>query len=134
MLPALLLSVPWWSAPERYIAFGLLLASWGPAASNAALLAWNIKRHVSRQVAAEVFLLGGYVPNAAFALVLFFPFFGGPSKDPNWDRHIFVFTGWDIGAYVVLAASIGYVAKIAVLLKSAKSVQPEGKGDGGINL
>ena len=73
-------------------------------ACNAALLARNIKRHVARQVTAEMFLLGGYLPGAIIALVGFFP-------------------DWDIGAYVVLAASIGYVAKMAVLLVPTERVR-----------
>jgi len=110
MLATLLLSVEIaWELPPRHIAeagdVGILFTPWALIACNAAVLARNIRRHVARHVSAEVFLLGGYLPGAIFPLVIFFP-------------------GWGIGAYVVLAACIGYVAKIAVLLKLAKSVGP----------
>jgi len=121
MLPALrsggIAARIFWSEPEAgdsIVVATLLLATWGMAAFNLALLVWNIKRHVARHVIAEVFLLGGYLPQAVFWLVAFLPASGDTSFS----------SGWAIGAYVVLATCIGYLAKIAVLLKSSKSVGP----------
>jgi len=90
MLPALVQGIlaarELWSDHEGVIACFALLSSWGLATCNAALLALNIKRGVPRHVTAEVFLIGGYFTNTAFALVLFFPF-----ARYGW-------FGWGIGA------------------------------------
>jgi len=129
MLPALGLSAQsaWggWGQPEEAIWCAGLVACWGLAACNGALLVRNIRRHVVPHVIAEVFLLGGYLPNAVFALVLFYPFYGGPGKDPDLIRHVFIFTGWSVGAYVVLAACIAFLVKVVVILKSPGSYPPQ---------
>jgi hypothetical protein len=63
-------------------------------------------------VTTGVFLVGAYLPNAACSLVFFFP--SG------------LFTGWDIGAYVVLATCIGYVLRIVSLMRhGTKAYRPE---------
>ena len=87
--------------------FAGFLLCWSLATCNAALLARNLKRRVARDVTAEIFLLGGYLPNAVLALFLF----GFPD----------VMSGWDIGAYVVLATCIAYAARGVVLLRSWKA-------------
>lgn len=122
MLPALVQSISGarhlWLDHEIVIACFALLSAWGLATCNAALLALNIRRGVPRDVTAEVFLIGGYLPNTAFALVLFFPF-------DHRNVYIIVFAGWSIGAYVALAACIAFVARVALLLKSTKPVPPQ---------
>jgi hypothetical protein len=70
------------------------------------LLARNLKRRVVRHVAAEVFLLGGYLPNAVISLFFFFP------------------GALDIGAYVVLATCFAYAARGVALLRSVKTTPP----------
>ena len=129
MLPALELSAQaawgWWAKPEEAIGCAGLVACWGLAACNGALLVRNIRHHVIPHVTAEVFLLGGYLPNAVFALVLFYPFYGGPDKDPYLTHSVFIFSGWAVGAYVVMAACIAFLVKIVVLLRSPGSYPPQ---------
>jgi hypothetical protein len=129
MLPALAMSAQtawgWWGEPEEAIGCAGLVACWGLAACSGALLVRNIRHRVVSQATAEMFLLGGYLPNAVFALLLFFPFYGGPGKDPDRLRHLFIFSGWDVGAYVVLATCITFVVKIVVLLKPPESFPPQ---------
>jgi hypothetical protein len=93
----------WWFVTLYW--FVVLLSCWSLAACNALLLARNLKRRVARDVTAEVFLLGGYLPNAVLAFCVF----------PG------VLDGWSIGAYVVLATCIAYAAKGAALLRSLKT-------------
>ena len=67
---------------------------------NTLLLRHNLKAAAPTEVTAGVFLLGGYLPGATLLLVvLSFEF------------------GCDIGAYVVLAACIGYVLRIISLMR-----------------
>jgi len=114
-----------WGRPEEPIFCAGLLASWGLFACNGILLVRNIRHDVVPHVTAEVFLLGGYLPNALFALLLFYPFYGR-TGGPNL-RQWFFFFGWDIGAYVVLAACIAFVVRIVMLLNSPESyLRPPG--------
>lgn len=74
---------------------------WGIAAINLLLLVRNRSRRLPRQVTAEVFLLGGYLPNAARCLADF------SGEGPF---------GWDIGGYFVLGTCIGYLLRAVFLL------------------
>lgn len=129
MLPVLALSTQYawysWGQPEQAISCGGLVACWGLATSSGILLVRNIRRRIGPHVTAEVFLLGGYLPNAVYALVLFYPFYGGLEKDPHGLRHLFISTGWSVGAYVVLATCIALVVRIVVLLNSHESYPPQ---------
>ncbi len=92
------------ASPERLISGMWLyvvsgLSSWGFAVINLLLLLRNLARRLPREVNAEVFLLGGYLPNAVWCLVDFG-----------------FFPGWEVGAYLVLGTCIGYVFRIAFLL------------------
>jgi hypothetical protein len=100
VLPILLLSV-WFvwrevhASPERWISEVWLLivsglSSWGFTVINLLLLLRNLARRLPREVTAEVFLLGGYLPNAVWCLV-------GSG----------FFDGWEVGAYLVLGTCIG---------------------------
>ncbi len=92
------------SLPELGLSgLALLAGCWGFAGANVLLLARNLVRRVPNEVTAEVFLLGGYLPNAVFCLIGFFP--------RGW------FSGWDVGAYVVLIACVAYLLTIIFLLR-----------------
>lgn len=125
MLPVLALSTQFarnsWGQPEQAIFCAGLVACWGLATCSGILLVRNIRHRVVSHVTAEVFLLGGYFPNAVYALVLFYPFYGGPENDPDSLRHLFIFSGWSVGAYVVLVACVTFVLRIVALLKSPES-------------
>jgi len=84
--------------------------------ANVLLLRHNLKADLA-QDSANVFLIGGYLPTAILLLVVFFPSTG-------------FLRGWDIGAYVVLAACIGYVLRIISLVRhGAKAHRPEKNSD-----
>jgi hypothetical protein len=72
--------------------------------ANVLLLARNIARRVSREFRAEIFLLGGYVPNAVFCLLMFGTGF----------FHL------DIGGKVAVVACIAYMITIVLTLCSSK--------------
>jgi hypothetical protein len=66
------------------------------------LLRHNLLEAASAEVTTGVFLVGAYLPNATFSLVIFFP--------------ETLFTSWSTGAYFVLAACIGYSLRIIELM------------------
>ncbi len=76
------------------------LSSWGFAVINLLLLVRNLAKRLPREVTAEVFLLGGYFPNAVCCLVVFYA--------GAWRL--------EVGAYLVLATCIGYLIRIVLLL------------------
>lgn len=76
---------------------------WALVVANALVLMRNLAKGVTREAAAEVFLLGGYLPNAVFCLILF--------GRGQWSR-------LEIGALFVLIACVGYVASIVLALRS----------------
>ena len=79
-------------------------------AANALLLRHNLKRATPTEVSAGVYLVGGYLPNATMCLVIF---------SQGW-------YSWNVGAYVVLAACIGYVLRIINLMwHGTKAYRPE---------
>ena len=74
--------------------------------ANALLLVRNRRAAGSPEAAAEAFLLGGYLPNGVFCLILCFN------------------EGLQVGAYMILAVSIGYAAAIVLLsIKCAHAVE-----------
>ncbi len=74
----------------------------GVVGANVLLLVRNLVRRVPNQVTAEVFLLGGYMPNAVLCLL-------GLAHD------------WNVGAYVVLIACIAYLLTIILRLRGEAS-------------
>ncbi len=70
---------------------------WGLAAMILLLYARQRWHGASRVVLAETILVGGYLPNAGFALIAF----GLELR-------------WDVGAYVILATCIGYFSTVAL--------------------
>lgn len=93
VLTAIVLSLPKILSSWGLLAIALCL---GLGGANALLLVGNLRRRLPREAAAEVFLLGGYLPTAVFCLVAL---------------------GLDeIGSYVVLTACIAYLVTIILLL------------------
>jgi len=84
---------------------------WILALGNWALLVVHRRRQLNPRLTTEFFLLAAYLPNAAFCLILFS--LGG------------VFSGWDGGAYVVLAASLAYATRAATLV--SRGQDPAGR-------
>jgi cation transport ATPase len=87
-----------------------LVVSWLLLIANVLLLMRNRRARLSREATAEVFLLGGYLPNAIFCLVAFYP--------EGW------FSGWGIGAYLIAVVSIGYLAAIVLLSRHKPAGTP----------
>lgn len=78
-------------------------------ASNALLLRRNLKANAAAEISAGVYLVGGYFPSAVFLLTFF-------TMEP----------GWNMGAYFVLAACVGYVLRIVSLMRDGtKAYRPE---------
>ncbi len=92
---------------------GLLSVSiWALIAANALLLRHNLKTAAPAEVSAGVYLVGGYLPNATICLVIF---------SQGW-------YSWNVGAYFVLAACIGYVLRIISLMRhGTKAYRLQGK-------
>jgi len=92
-----------------------LAAAWLAVITNLVLNARNRARGVAAGVAAEMFLLLGYLPSALFALILFSyaPFF---SSEPYWL--------WRLGAYAVLASCVLYAVQAALRLREAAARSP----------
>ena len=85
----------------------LLLAVIGTAAlilANTLLLVRNHKCALPPAAAAEAFLLGGYISNGIFCLIVCFH------------------EGLQAGAYMILAVSIGYAAAIVLLSRGAPGI------------
>lgn len=72
--------------------------------ANVALLWHTRAKHMASETSAEVFLLGAYLPNAVFCLIGF----GG---NDSW-------AFLQIGAWVALIASLGYLISIALTLRT----------------
>lgn len=68
---------------------------------NLVMLVRNRQFGESREATAETFLLGGYLPTSVFCLVMWYP------------REIF--SGWEVGAYVIAVVTIGYATAMVVL-------------------
>jgi len=80
--------------------------------ANALLLRRNCKKGAPSEVSAGTFLVGGYLPHATLLLIGFF------SPGP--------FSRWDVGAYFVFAACVGYVLRIISLMRhGTKAYRPE---------
>jgi len=86
-----------------------LALEWCAVLANLALLARNRKvRTHPTGIAAEAYLLLGYVPNALYALVFFS--YWSFIFEPGW--------AWNIGAYVVLATCLACIAQTVSLLRA----------------
>lgn len=79
--------------------------------TNLLVLLRNRRAELPRDATAEAFLLGGYLPNSAFCLAAFYP-----------DG---LFSGWNIGAYLIAVVSLGYLAAIVLLSRR----RPNGTSD-----
>ena len=91
---------------DSAVTIGVCLAL---AGANTLLLARNLASACNQKSATEIFLLGGYLPNAAFCLIGF-----------GWNS----ITNLQIGALVVLIACIGYLCSI-ILASPAEQRPPE---------
>ena len=104
VLPILVLSVHFVLSLISGSEVWLLIASggvcWAFAVINLLLLVRNLAKRLPREVTAEVFLLGGYFPNAVWCLAMFYA----------------EGSGWEVGAYLVLGTCIGYLSRILFLL------------------
>lgn len=69
---------------------------------NVLLLRHNLTAVIPAEVSAGVFLVGGYLPNATFWLLYWCI---------SWPPF------WDIGAYLVLASSVGYILRISCSMR-----------------
>lgn len=96
-----------WARDPQTIA--MTLSCWLLVIANVALLWRNRTRRISPEVRAEVFLLGGYLPNAAFSLLGF-----------GWGN----WSNLQAGAWTALAACVAYVISIALALRSDDAASP----------
>ena len=83
----------------------LTISGWVLVSANALLLRSNLKAAAPAEVTAGVFLVGGYLPNAIFCIIGF---------SENWR--------WNIGAYVVMGACIGYVLRMVMLMRGRRRI------------
>lgn len=90
--------------PNEIISIALCIAL---AGANMLLLVRNRRARLSREATAETFLLGGYLPNAIFCLVMWYP------QE--------IFSGWEIGAYMIAVVCVGYVVAIVLALRSVNA-------------
>lgn len=75
---------------------------------NVLLLMRNLRKRVPREVAAEAFLLGGYIPNTALNLITLWP------RIPLFPGPIPLLLSYDS---FLLAASVAYLLTIILLLR-----------------
>jgi hypothetical protein len=95
--------LPYYDGPstEKLLLKVMMGLAWILIVANALSLRHNLKTAAPAEVSAGVFLLGAYLPNATFGLFVYVP---------PWQE------GWDVGAYFVLGACIGYVLRIISLI------------------
>jgi len=95
---------------EFGIGMALAVVLWLLLIANVLLLLRNRRARVSSEPTAEAFLLGGYLPNAIYCLLLFGQF---------GRREL------QIGAYLITVVSIGYLSAIVLLSRQ----RPNGTSD-----
>jgi len=107
--PTLMLAEWFWRGQsligDQALTVILTISSWALVSANVLLLRSNLKAAAPAEVTAGVFLTGGYLPNAIFCIIGF---------SDNW--------GWNIGAYVVMGACIGYVLRMVLLVRGRRRI------------
>lgn len=84
-----------------------IASCWMLAVANIVLLWRNFAKRATREATAEAFLLGGYLPTAVFCLLAF-----------GWNGKL------QIGAYLIAAVSLGYLAAIVLLSRETPGGTP----------